>query len=202
MNPKVWKKIGIAALCSVLLFSFAGMSFAATDTDDTGTDKPQQQGKAGFFRGAGPGGMHVRGMNGGLPEQMLDKLVEEGLITQDKADAITAYLKEKTDELKAQMEELRNMTQEERKAYMESKKETAPTERQDFLAQLVEKGLLTQAEADAVKAYLQENAKTFRPEGFKGGFSEKLQTLIDEGTLTQEQADRVSEVLFGRSQKK
>ncbi|SHI89658.1 hypothetical protein SAMN02745975_00851 [Geosporobacter subterraneus DSM 17957] len=93
---------------------------------------PQVQGKLG----------HKRGM--GLP---LDKLVEEGKLTKEKADGIKAYFEKKAEARKAEFDQLKNMTKEERQKYFEENKK----ERVNILDELVKNGLLTEEEAESLK---------------------------------------------------
>lgn len=79
----------------------------------------------------------------------LDALVRSGKITQAKEDKIISFMNEKSETMKAEMEKVKNMTEDERKAYFESKKDT---ERIDIFKELVDNGTLTQTEVDAIKA--------------------------------------------------
>jgi hypothetical protein len=77
----------------------------------------------------------------------LDTLVKAGTITQAIEDSVIAYYKQEQAAQKAEMDKVKAMTAADRKAYMDSKakvKRTAP------LSDLVTKGILTQAQADAI----------------------------------------------------
>lgn len=124
-------------------------------------------GAAGKMMPGRMGGLMKMGMFG--PAQVGDKidfknnmeditkaLVEQGIITQEIADKMTAYMEEKAAERKAEMEKVKSMTEEERKAYLESKKESKPEKgaAADPLQKLVDNGTLTQEQADAVSKAL------------------------------------------------
>lgn len=85
-------------------------------------------------------------------EQMkskLDAIVKDGTITQDQEDKIMAYIAEKQEARKAEMDKVKNMTADERKAYMESNKDTV--KKAGIGTELVDKGIITQDQLDAVK---------------------------------------------------
>lgn len=79
----------------------------------------------------------------------LDTLVESGKITQAQEDKIISFMNEKSEAMKVEMEKVKNMTEDERKAYFESKKDT---QRIDMFKELVDNGTLTQTEVDTIKA--------------------------------------------------
>lgn len=57
-------------------------------------------------------------------QERVDKLVEDGIITQDEADKWMEFSAEKSEERQAEMEKIKDMTAEERKAYFtENRKE-------------------------------------------------------------------------------
>lgn len=149
--------------------------------------------RGGMFGGRG-GMMGEKGWFGaagaGLSQANLEQLVKEGTITQAKADEIQAYIDKTQKEKQAQLEQMKNMTPEERKALL-GKKNTGDSVKlkgpQDLLTALVENSILTQAEADAVKAKLNELAQAQS----RQKISDSLKTLVDKGTITQEQSDKI-----------
>lgn len=54
----------------------------------------------------------------------LNKLVTDGTITQDQSDSIASFMKEKMDQMKADMEKVKQMTPEERKAHFDEHHKT------------------------------------------------------------------------------
>lgn len=162
-------------------------------------------GKGGFERGGfgkgdlagdflgGPG----RGHGSELSEENLAQLVSDGVITQEKADAIKAYTDKlteekeaKAEEMKAKMEELKNLTPGERKAQFEQNagdKKAGFEDRKDLFTELVSNNILTQDEADAIKASLKEKAAAES----RQKTADNLSDLVEKGTLTQTQVDQI-----------
>ncbi len=96
----------------------------------------------------------------------LQSLVEEGTLSEDDVDALIDYMNEQREERKEEMEEVKEMTQEERKAYFEEKKESG--EKTGIFSEMVEDEVLTQDQADAVKAIM----KPAKPAN-KGGLNHR-----------------------------
>ena len=152
----------IAAVCGllalVLLFSVGATSIFASDTQaGTRETKPGFRQKIMGHRG---------NINNAEPANIFDKLITDGVITQEQADKISAYLDEKAGERKAEFEKFKNMTAEERKAEFEKFRNMTVEER---------------------KAYFETN----KPQGKPG----LLDTLVTEGLLTQEKADEIAKLL-------
>lgn len=129
----------------------------------------------GKFKGKGP-----------KPMVNLDKLVEDGTLTQDQADQIKAHMDQQRAERNAEREKVQAMTDEERAAYFEARKAEP---RPDFLAELVEAGVISQEQADELKALRPEKGDRFGSRGTKAPIS--LEKFVEEGTITQEQADQL-----------
>lgn len=83
----------------------------------------------------------------------LSELVGQGNITQEQSDKLLAFFKEKHAQRQAEFEKTKSMTEDERKAYFEQKRNGRP----DFAAELAEAGDLTDAQAKLV-------ADALRPE--------------------------------------
>jgi hypothetical protein len=97
----------------------------------------------------------------------LDTLVTAGTITQAIEDSVIAYYKQEQATQKAEMDKVKAMTAADRKAYMDSKvkgQRTAP------LADLVTKGILTQAQADAINKLQPGHPGGFGGPGGQRGF--------------------------------
>lgn len=100
-------------------------------------------------KGLGKGMEHGRKLNAEGLKTTLDTLVKSGKLTQAKEDKIINFMQDKDEARKAEMEKVKNMTEDERKAYFESQKDT---KRIDMFKGLVDNGILTQTEVDAIKA--------------------------------------------------
>lgn len=102
-------------------------------------------------------------------------LVEDGTLSEDDVDVLIDYMNEHREERKEEMEEVKEMTPEERKVYFEEKRESG--ERTGVFEEMIEYEILTQEQADAVKKALKLE-KSEKPdhkgfgehkEGFKKG---------------------------------
>ena len=118
---------------------------------DNGTITQAQADKVGF---GGPG-EHGKFdgkifMKNGYGQQgletKLDKLVTDKTITEDQATKIKDAITKEEAAMKAEVEKIKNMTQEQRKAYMDSNKE----KHVNPLKALVDNGTITQAQADKI----------------------------------------------------
>lgn len=186
MKRKLRSIVGSIIIGGVLL---SGISIALAD--DTGANTSTDQ-KPALTQPGGPGGpggprhMNPGGMQN-LSEEVIANLVEEGIITQDIADEMTSFIEEKDVERKAEMEKVQSMTEEERKAYFESQKDSKSEGKGGFMAEMVEEGILTQDQADAIKEYLEEQAQEKREEEQK----EQLDSYVDEGLITEDQEEAI-----------
>lgn len=194
MKFKTSTLIGSVVIGSMLFVSLGGATLAASATGTGNSNKPEQI--QGQHPGRGcRGDFGFRGGPGG--EMMLkdtDALVEAGIISQETADSIAAYQQEKSEAREAEMAELKEMTEDERKAYFESKKEeesTGPVDKMSCLDDMVEEGILTQEEADAIEAYLEEHVREQRQENIE----DTLSGLVDDETITQAQMESIVEYL-------
>jgi hypothetical protein len=79
----------------------------------------------------------------------IDKLVKENVISKETGEKVKTYLKEHKSEHKAEFERVKAMSQDERKAYFEQKNAEGKL---GVWAEMVAAGILTQDEADAIKA--------------------------------------------------
>ncbi|MCR4430956.1 MAG: hypothetical protein NUV45_08070 [Tepidanaerobacteraceae bacterium] len=199
MNQKLKAILG-SVLIGGMLLTAGGAVLADTSTSDASGNLKTAIGAPGkMMRGrmGGPMGMGIfgpmdRGDKTGIKGNMEDvakSLVEQGIITQETADKMTAYMEEKAAERKAEMDKMKDMTEEERKAYLEEKKASRTEGKKDFLTEMVQAGILTQEQADAIKAYLEEQAQAKRQEQQK----ERLDNLVSQGLITQEQEQKIME---------
>lgn len=128
---------GLLAL--VLLFSVGPSSIFASD-NQAGTTNAQPGLWQKMFG-------HRSKLNDAGPTKMFDKLVTDGVITQEQSGQISAFLAKQAEERKADLEKIKDMTAEERKAYFEANK---PQERPRLLDSLVTAGIITQEKADEI----------------------------------------------------
>jgi len=78
----------------------------------------------------------------------VSNLVTQGVIDQATADKITAYMDQKEKAEEANKSDMKAMTPEEKKAYFANNK----TQRVDILTDMVNNGVITQDQANAIKA--------------------------------------------------
>lgn len=116
----------------------------------------------------------VREMKTEKLNSMLSDLVEQGIITEEKAEVILEKYEEFIETVKSKIEE-----------------------RKTLFEQLVEEGILTEEERDAVKeALIEMKPEMPRPRMFNGEnktevFKEALLKLVDEGLLTEDKVDEI-----------
>ncbi len=79
-------------------------------------------------------------------DNQLSQLVDDEIISQDESDAMKEFINEQREEQKAQMDQVKDMADEERKAFFEDNKD----QRVNILDQMVDKGIITQDQADAM----------------------------------------------------
>lgn len=172
MNGKI-KKV-CAAVSAAAVIAAMGTVFAAEETADYGYMK----GKANHY-GAGGEQTFVysqktdadsdtaddtasadysyrkgKAHRGGTDKAHYDSedLVEAGIIDQATADAISEYAAKKHEDISAMYENTADMTPEERHAAFEERK----AERKDGVDELVEAGVITAEQAEAIKNYKAE----------------------------------------------
>lgn len=121
-----------------------------------------------------------------------DSYVTAGLITQTEEDAVLAYYEAQQDLRETEAAKIKAMTETERTAYFESKKESQTTEVKDTekkspLSALVDASILTQAQVDSITSYSSEKALENR----KTELAEKLDSLVTAGTITSAQETSV-----------
>lgn len=89
-------------------------------------------------------------------ENNLASLVAAGTIDQDASDKITAYLNNLESERKAERAKVEAMTETEKQEYFSSNNKK---ERINLFTDMVNKGIITQTEADAIKAAMPEKTR-------------------------------------------
>lgn len=151
------KKVLSVLLIGGTILSTGAITFADETTTAEGQNnslkgRPYVEGrmKRGGDRNKGKFGKEVIKNN---IEDNLNALVSSGVITQDKADKILALSKQEAETRQAEMDKIKNMTEDERKAYFEANKNQA-REKKNPLSALVDDGTLTQAQLDEVSKVL------------------------------------------------
>jgi len=200
MEKSKWVSLVISGvLIGTLLFAAA----AVLANDEIGTGKHSWGDRVGHSRHgdqnqgeqsgqqSGPGGEEKQFRGSGFPG--FAQLVSKGILTQEQADQIKTYCQTQAEQRKAEMEadreKVKAMTEAERQAYFEQKRGQRP----DLLAELVSQGIISQEQADQMKAAMPQPGKGEgfgKERGRKGGFPGFAQ-LVSKGILTQEQADQI-----------
>ncbi|MFZ5965774.1 MAG: hypothetical protein ACOYVK_01170 [Bacillota bacterium] len=183
-REKLMKKIISGALVGSMVIAMAGMAFAddvvGGTVQDTTTQVEKRMGKFGgnFLLERRTPGEHL--------DTMLEKLVTDNTISQEIADKMKAYMETKETERQAQREQLKNMTSEERKAFLENNK----IERKNIFDQMVEDGIITEEQSNAIKEALPKWNK-LDGQGKRGQgvhFEASLDKLVSEGIITENTA--------------
>jgi len=194
MEKGKWMPLVVSGvLIGTLLFASA----AVLADDAAGTGKRLGGDRAGHSQRGGQNQGDQTGLGGeakqfrgsGFPG--LAQLVSKGVLTQEQADQIKNYCQNQAEQRKAEMEadreKVQAMTEAERQAYFEQKRGQRP----DLLAELVTAGIISQEQADQLKAAMPQPGEGFgKGRGHKGGFP-GLAQLVSKGVLTQEQADQI-----------
>lgn len=163
----------------------AGLSvYAAGDVveDTAETVRERVAGFAGGMRGDKSARGDKASMMGRQGGGNFETAVEEGILTQAEADAIMAFQEENKADMEAVKEETADMDREEARAYMQENYAKAD---------LVEEGLLSQDQADALEALKPEGMEgRAGMRGQKGG--NNFEAAIEAGILTQDEADAIT----------
>jgi len=168
---------------TLTLGSSFSVSAAGTDTTSSKSAvKTSQNGKGN--RGQDKNRGNDKGQRGKIDTA---SLVTSGVIDQTTADAITAYQATQETAQKAEMEKVKAMTDTEKKAYFESKKSETKT---SLLDQLVSESIITQTQADAIKAAQPQKDDNNENRGQRG----KIDTasLVTSGVIDQTTADAIT----------
>jgi len=84
-------------------------------------------------------------------KEQLQALVDKGTLTSGDVDKIIEYMSAQREEREAEMDKIKNMSEDERNAYFEEKRSSSEKP-VGMLEQMVEDDILTQEKADAVKS--------------------------------------------------
>jgi polyhydroxyalkanoate synthesis regulator phasin len=175
MNSKTRKTIFSAVIAGGVALSLGGIAFAETLANTEGTPKTEHRagmGKGGFFKGQ-KGPINENGT-------AFKSFVEDGTLSKEQSDKITEFMKKKAEEKKAEFDKMKDMTKEERAELLKQK----PKERTDMVNELVTAGIISQDQADKIKAKLPRGDKDMHNKGFgKGGFKGN-KSGVQSGTKT------------------
>lgn len=84
-----------------------------------------------------------------------DQLVEKEIISQEQAEKWIKYQEQKNEEMQAEMENVQNMSQDERKEYMAKNRNN----RQNILEELVDAEIITTEQAEVIKEEMIQKTK-------------------------------------------
>ncbi|AKA67180.1 hypothetical protein [Clostridium scatologenes] len=181
VNKKLMTKVIAALVVSGTLLSTATYASAKSATS-TAKVKASQSAK-------------VNHKKAGTPlKTELDKLVTAGTITADEETKILDFQKQKATEKKAEMEKIKGMTADQRKAYFAAN----PKQKTDLFTELVNANIVTQAQADAIKAALPQKQVKHNENKSQKGIKAQLDKLVTAGTIT---ADEETKILDFQKQK-
>lgn len=192
-NKKLIVKVMTGLIAAGLTLS-AGISASAKSDDAVASNGRLTitQGKAG----------NKKVVFGENIKTKLESLVESGTITKEQSDKITEFINAQKEARKAEMEKVKNMTVEERKAYFESQKDTKKT---DIFKTLVDNAVISQDQADKIKASFPQEKHSGKGFGYKikinsEGLKTTLDALVGSGKITQAKEDKIISFMNEKSQ--
>jgi lipase chaperone LimK len=119
-------------------------------------------------------------------KENLNKLVKDGVISEEQQSKLVSFFKEKGKEMKADMEKMKGMSQEERKAHFKEMRDKHP----DFIGEIKNAAGLSDEQSKAVADALRPKHQ-HRPMMNPEQLTENLSKLVTAGTINQDQADSV-----------
>jgi competence protein ComGC len=160
----VTTKFSVMIMAGVIALSGAGTVFAADSSGQADKNfRPQR--------------VNFEEMTA-IYQSALDKLVDEGTITQDQAEAVTAGMTTKA-----------GIT-------VDAGKKVHSTEHKAFLSKLVSDGKLTQEQADAITSSMPSKADMKNHDrGDVQSGDRPVNKLVSDGTITQEQLNAIHEAM-------
>lgn len=134
-----------------------------------------------------------RDIDGNSKGTNFNDLVAKGIIDQDTADKLTAYMSQLNASQSAAMTKIQSMTESERQAYFESNRDN---QRTDVFAEAVNASVITQAQADAIKAAMPQMSTSpvsgFLKDDMGAGTKMNYDILVTSGVIDQETADKLT----------
>ena len=119
-------------------------------------------------------------------------LVSESIIDQATADKMAEYMSQMEAPQNMGRESIKPMTEAEKQTHFESNK---PAERVDMFTQMAEVGIITQSQADAIKAampQMQMPAGDFQGRPMEKAMPMNYDNLVAKGIMDQETADKLA----------
>lgn len=150
------------------------MAATSTGTETTAEADNSHKGRGG----------HGYQMN----SEWISQLVTDGILDQDTADSLAAYQTQKANERKAQADNMADMTREERQASREAQKDS---ERPDPFAEAVSAGILTQDQADAIKAAMPQKSANENGSARVAKSEQNFSSLVESGIIDQTTVDNM-----------
>lgn len=138
----------------------------------------------GFTEGEQP--EPPEGEGGGGMTADFSSLVADGLITQEQADLMTAYMEEHFAAMQAEREAAGDSAGGERPARAEGE------ERPDMFAELVSAGVITQSEYEAITAFMPEPSEMGGEPGEGGRGHMDFSQFVTDGVIDQATADAIA----------
>lgn len=130
-----------------------------------------------------------RGRHGSqMNSEWVSQLVTDGILDQDTANSLATYQAQKAAERKAQADTTTDMTKEERQAIRETQKDD---ERPDPFAEAVTDGILTQDQADAIKAAMPQKSANENGTARAAKSEQNFSSLVESGIIDQTTADNM-----------
>ncbi len=150
-----------------------------------------------------------QGVMGEQFADVLQKLVENGDITQDKADKISTFIKERAavreehqqemrETITANRDKLNNMTPEERRDYIKSLMEERDIEREPIFQELIDEGTLSESEVEVIREKIREYNQTQNEERKETRWA----SYVEKGIITDGEKDEILEYLADKSEER
>ncbi len=121
-------------------------------------------------------------------EKLVNELVEEGNLSEDKGDSILSFIEDKKAEMEAHMEEMKDMTPEERREFIEKNREERP--QGGIIEEMVDEGIITEEDGDLIRDKNEENMRELK----QTQINNSLSPLVEEGIISQDVIDRFIEL--------
>lgn len=171
-NKKIATGLLIGSLCAL---SIGATVFANSDASAT----EQSANRPGFKADKGMPFHQHKMME--EAKTKLDKLVSEGVISEDQKTKLISIFKEKAAQMKTNMEKLRDMSPEERQAQFKQFRDSHP----DFFAEIKAAAGLSDDQMKAVATALRPQHPRMNAEQL----AQKLNKLVSDGIITEAQSN-------------
>jgi hypothetical protein len=188
LNKKFMTKLLAGAVIAGVTLS-GGIQVMASDTNDSST--PSQSSRVEKLAKVKMAVDFKGDFSAEKIKANLDKLVESKTINQEQANKILTLMEKEFEAKKAQMENFKSMTDEQKKVLFEKNREVKKT---DILKDLVDQKVLSQDQANAVKKVMPQK-QIGKRHGFDKGFKTQLDNLVNNGTITKDEKDKIDAYL-------